>query len=102
MNSNCVIPHVAPVPTREWTKLGPAVHIHPATAPVSGEDRRNGRELGRPVSIGRDCWSGGGTVVNPGVTIGDGTVIGSGSVVTNDIPAHVVAAGNPCRVIRAL
>jgi maltose O-acetyltransferase len=54
------------------------------------------------VHIGNDVWIGGDTVINPGVTIGDDVVIGSGSVVTGDIPAHTVAAGNPCRVIRVI
>ena len=52
--------------------------------------------------IGNHVWIGGHTVINPGVTIGDNTVIGSGSVVTRDIPAGVLAAGNPCRVIRKI
>jgi maltose O-acetyltransferase len=102
MNFDCVILDVAPVSIGEWTMLGPAVQIYAATHPVSAEERRKGLELGRPVRIGRDVWIGGGTVINPGVSIGDGAVIGSGSVVTRDIPANVVAAGNPCRVIRAI
>jgi maltose O-acetyltransferase len=64
--------------------------------------RRSGRELAAPVSIGADAWLGGGAVVCPGVTIGAGTTIGAGSVVTRDIPPGVVAAGNPCRILRAL
>ena len=59
-------------------------------------------EFGRPVKIGSSVWIGGNTVVNPGVTIGDDVVIGSGSVVTKDIPSHVIAAGNPCRVLRPI
>ena len=54
------------------------------------------------VTIGNTCWIGGGSIICPGVTIGDNTVIGAGSVVTRDIPANVVAAGNPCKVIRTL
>ena len=56
----------------------------------------------KPVRIGNDCWFGANVVVCPGVTIGDGAVIGSGSVVTRDIPARVIAAGNPCRVLREI
>ncbi|WP_395952085.1 DapH/DapD/GlmU-related protein [Bifidobacterium callitrichos] len=56
----------------------------------------------KPIRIGRGCWLGGGVIVLPGVTIGDGTVIGAGSVVTRDIPANVVAVGNPCRVLRSI
>jgi galactoside O-acetyltransferase len=55
-----------------------------------------------PVNIGRCCWIGAGAIILPGVTIGDNTVIGAGSVVTNDIPANVVAVGNPCRVMREI
>ena len=55
-----------------------------------------------PVRIGKRCWIGAGAVILPGVTIGDGTVIGAGSVVTKDIPANVVAVGNPCRVLREI
>ena len=59
-------------------------------------------EYGIPVKIGNDVWVGGNSVILPGVTIGDGTVIGAGSVVTKDIPGGVIAAGNPCRVIRKI
>lgn len=55
-----------------------------------------------PVHIGRNCWIGAGAIILPGITIGDNTVIGAGSVVTKDIPANVVAAGNPCRVMRPI
>ena len=54
------------------------------------------------VKIGSNVWIGGNVVINPGVTIGDDVVIGSGSVVTKDIPSHVIAAGNPCKVIREI
>lgn len=59
-------------------------------------------EYGKPVVIGDDVWIGGNSVINPGVRIGSNVVIGSGSVVTRDIPSGVIAAGNPCRVIRKL
>ena len=55
-----------------------------------------------PIRIGRNCWLGAGVIVVPGVTIGENTVIGAGSVVTKDIPANVVAVGNPCRVLRPI
>ena len=63
---------------------------------------RDRYEYGKSVHIGNDVWLGAGVIVNPGVSIGDGAVIGSGSVVTRDIPPMVVAAGAPCRVLRAI
>ena len=62
--------------------------------------RRSGLEYALPVTIGHGVWLGGGAIVCPGVTIGEDTVVGAGSVVTRSLPAGVVAAGNPCRVIR--
>mgnify|MGYP001069047098 CR=1 FL=1 len=70
--------------------------------PVHPAARNSGYEYGQPVAIGNNVWLGGNTVVTPGVTIGDNVVVGAGSVVTRDIPANVVAAGNPCRVIRPI
>ena len=82
--------------------LGPRVSIYAGGHPILAEARRLDLEEAKPVHIGNDVWIGGDTVINPGVTIGDDVVIGSGSVVTGDIPAHTVAAGNPCRVIRVI
>ena len=64
--------------------------------------RKSGIEFGKPVTIGNNVWIGGNSVINPGVTIGSNVVIGSGSVVTKDIPANMIAAGNPCRILRPL
>lgn len=75
--------------------------IYAATHPLAAPLRRS-QEFGKPVSIGADVWVGGGAIICPGVTIGSKTVIGAGSVVTNDIPDGVLAAGNPCRVIREI
>ncbi|NJO80052.1 MAG: sugar O-acetyltransferase [Cyanobacteria bacterium RM1_2_2] len=80
----------------------PYVQIYAATHPTDPAVRLTGRELALPVKIGNNVWLGGGVIVCPGVTIGDNTTIGAGSVVTKDIPANVVAAGNPCRVIRSV
>ena len=82
--------------------LGPHVSIYTAGHPISAEVRNLELEYAWPVKVGSSVWIGGNTVINPGVTIGDDVVIGSGSVVTKDIPSHVVAAGNPCRVIREI
>jgi len=101
-NFNCVVLDVAPVSIGSRVLFGPGVHIYSATHPVSAAERAGGLELGKPVEIGDDVWVGGAAVICPGVRIGAGSVIGAGSIVTRDIPADTVAAGNPCRVIRAL
>lgn len=99
MNFNCVILDVCRVEIGARTLIGPAVQIYTAVHPMDFMARRE-REAGKPVRIGEDVWLGGGVIVLPGVTIGDRAVIGAGSVVTRDVPADVLAAGNPCRVIR--
>ena len=82
------------------TMFGPNVTIATAGHPIDPELRGRGLQYNLPVRIGENCWLGAGVIVMPGVTIGDNTVIGAGSVVTKDIPAGVVAVGNPCRVLR--
>ncbi|KAF4720960.1 hypothetical protein FOZ63_032877 [Perkinsus olseni] len=81
--------------------LGPGVHLYTAEHPRSVAGRATCVEYGSPITIGDDVWIGGRTVVLPGVTIGTGCIIGAGSVVTKDIPAHTIAAGNPCKPIKA-
>lgn len=74
-----------------------------ASHPIDDHDaRRQGWESASPIVIGDNVWLGGGVIVCPGVSIGANAVIGAGSVVTRDVPGSVLAAGNPCRVIRAL
>lgn len=80
--------------------FGPNVSVYTAGHPIHPEARNTGYEYGISVKIGNNVWVGGNTVITPGVTIGDNVVIGAGSIVTKDLPANVVAAGNPCRVIR--
>ncbi|MEQ9763547.1 sugar O-acetyltransferase [Streptococcus sp. ZJ151] len=82
--------------------LAPHVSIYTAGHPIDTAVRNTELEYAKPVTLGSDIWVGGNVVINPGVTIGDNVVIGSGSVVTKDIPSNVVAAGNPCRVIRPI
>ncbi|MCD7929788.1 MAG: sugar O-acetyltransferase [Clostridiales bacterium] len=86
----------------DCTMFGPNVTIATAGHPVLPELREQGIQYNAPVHIGRNCWLGAGVIVLPGVTIGDNTVVGAGSVVTKDLPANVVAVGNPCRVLRAI
>lgn len=101
-NFNCTILDVAPVVIGSQVLFGPAVQVYAATHPLRASERRSGLELGKPVEIGDEVWIGGGAIICPGVRIGAQTVIGAGSVVTRDIPERVFAAGNPCRVIRAI
>lgn len=98
-NFNCVVLDVCEVRIGDSTFFGPAVQIYTATHPMNAKLRRT-QEFGKPITIGSDVWVGGGAIICPGVTIGSGTVIGAGSVVTRDVPNNVLAAGNPCRVIR--
>jgi maltose O-acetyltransferase len=101
-NFNCVVLDVAPVTIGSRTMFAPNVQIYTATHPIDPVERSSGKEYAKPITIGSDVWVGGSTVICPGVTIGDRSVIGAGSVVTKDIPAYVIAAGNPCRVIRRI
>lgn len=103
LNFNCVILDVGRVTIGSNVMVGPNVAIYAVSHPIDPAGRV-GEVLDIPgeVTIGDNVWIGGSTVINPGVTIGENTVIGSGSVVTGDIPANVVAVGNPCRVIREI
>ena len=82
--------------------LAPRVSLFTAGHPIDKDVRNTQLEFGKKIVIGNDVWIGGNTVVNPGVSIGDNVVIGSGSVVTKDIPSGVVAAGNPCKILRKI
>jgi maltose O-acetyltransferase len=101
-NFNCVVLDVCRVTIGSYTLFGPAVQIYAATHPMSADVRRSGLENGKPIEIGSDVWVGGGALILPGVRIGSRSVIGAGSVVTRDVPEGVLAAGNPCRVVRDL
>lgn len=101
-NTNCVILDPARVSIGSDVLFGPNVQIYTATHPLDYRERRRGVESARAITVGSDVWVGGGAILCPGVTIGDRSVIGAGSVVTRDIPEGVVAAGNPCRIIRTL
>ncbi len=109
INLGCVILDGAQVKIGDGALLGPNVQIYATSHPMRAEDRiyiEDGlpryHTTAAPIIIGPKTWIGGGTIILPGVTIGEGTTIGAGSVVTEDVPAHVFAAGNPCRVIRSL
>jgi maltose O-acetyltransferase len=101
-NVDCVVLDVRRVEFGRNCLLGPGVHVYTATHPLDATERRGGREYGEPVTVGDDVWLGGRAVLNPGVSVGDGSVVASGAVVTEDVPAGVVAGGNPARVVREL
>ena len=101
-NFNLTILDEAPVTIGDDCFIGPNVSIYTACHSTDPDERNSRREWALPVTIGDSVWIGGSVTILPGVTIGSGTTIGAGSVVTHDIPDHVVAAGNPCRVIKKL
>lgn len=100
INYNCVILDTSPVHIGENTFIAPGVCIACAGHSIDPVQRAEGISTSRPIMIENDVWIGANAVICGGVTIGEGSVIGAGSVVTKDIPPRVVAAGNPCRVIR--
>lgn len=101
-NFDCIILDVNEVVIGDNVLFAPRVCVYTAGHPIDADIRNSAVEYGKKVVIGNNVWVGGSTVINPGVTIGNNVVIGSGSVVTKDIPDNVVAAGNPCRVIREI
>lgn len=102
MNMNCVILDGAKVTFGDNVFVAPGCGFYTAGHPLDAERRNAGLEYALPIRIGNNVWIGAQVCVLPGVTIGDNTVIGAGSVVTKDIPSGVLAAGNPCRVIRPI
>jgi maltose O-acetyltransferase len=91
---------VATVTIGDDVQIGPNVQLLTATHPVAAGPRRDKWEAAKPIVIGDNVWLGGGAIVCPGVTIGANTVVGAGAVVVRDLPADVVAVGNPARVVR--
>ncbi|MFH9736485.1 sugar O-acetyltransferase [Streptomyces roseolus] len=102
VNYNLTALDVAPITIGRDCQIGPNVQLLTPTHPVEPGPRRDKLEAARPITIGDNVWLGGGAIVLAGVTIGDNSVIGAGSVVTKDVPANVVAVGNPARVIRSI
>lgn len=102
INFNCVILDVSHVTIGDNVMLAPAVQIYTGHHPIPAHERIQGRELGTPIRIGDNVWIGGGAIILPGVTVGANTTVGAGSVVTRTLPPNVVAAGNPCRILREL
>ncbi len=101
-NFNLTLVDDAHIYVGDYTMLAPNVVLATAGHPILPELREKAYQFNMPVHIGKNCWLGAGVVVLPGVTIGDNTVVGAGSVVTKDLPANVVAVGNPCKVLREI
>lgn len=101
-NFNFTVLDVARVKIGNNCMMAPNVSIYTAGHPLHPDSRNSGYEYGIGVTIGDNVWVGGNVVINPGVRIGNNVVIGSGSVVTRDLPDNVLAAGNPCRIIREI
>lgn len=99
VNFDCVFLDVAPITIGDDSRIGPGVHIYTADHPRDPALRRAGFESGRPVTIGRNVWIGGGALILAGVTIGDHAIIGAGSVVTHDVAPGTQVAGNPAQPI---
>lgn len=111
INMNCVFLDCNRISIGDYTGIGPAVQIYAVGHPIDPRERLPKAEDGgstfwrattAPVTIGKNVWIGGGSIILPGVEIGDNTTIGAGSVVAKSIPANCVAVGNPCRIVREL
>ena len=102
INYNCTFLDGGQITIGDHTLIGPNCQLYTPQHPMDYLPRRRGDEIEHPITIGRDCWLGGGVIVCPGVRIGDRTVVAAGSVVTRDLPPDVLAAGNPARVKRRL
>lgn len=102
VNYNLVALDVVSIVIGDDCMIGPNVQLLTPTHPIDPQPRRDKLEAARPITIGDNVWLGGGVIVCPGVTIGDNSVIGAGSVVTRNVPANVVAVGNPARVVRQI
>ncbi|MDQ4011307.1 MAG: sugar O-acetyltransferase [Actinomycetota bacterium] len=101
-NFGLVALDVAKIVIGDDVQIGPNVQLLTPTHPVEPEPRRTKWEAAQPITIGDNVWLGGGAIVLPGVSIGRNTVVGAGAVVVRDLPANVVAVGNPARVSRRL
>jgi len=102
VNFGLVALDVAPITIGDDCQIGPNVQLLTPIHPTEPGPRRDKVEAAAAITLGDNVWLGGGVIVLPGVSIGDDTVVGAGSVVTKDLPAGVVAVGNPARVIRHL
>lgn len=101
-NYDCVMLDGAPITIGDNVLFGPKVGLYTSNHLFDATERKLGGCIAKPITVGNRCWLAANVTVLPGVTIGDDTIIGAGSVVTHDIPANVIAAGNPCQVLRPI
>nr|XP_031859243.1 uncharacterized protein CI109_005271 [Kwoniella shandongensis]KAA5526315.1 hypothetical protein CI109_005271 [Kwoniella shandongensis] len=101
---NCTFLDVCPISIGDRSMIGANCQLLTPCHPLSPEERNglNGPEWAKPITIGKDCWLGGGVTLVPGITLGDGVVVGAGSVVTKNVEARTVVAGNPARAIKRI
>lgn len=102
VNFGCVMLDVVPITIGARVQIASGVQLLAADHPLDAVERASGRESGAPITVGDDVWLGGGAILCPGVSVGPRTVVGAGAIVTSDLPADVVAVGNPARVVREL
>lgn len=102
INFGCVILDCGQVHIGDKTLIGPNVGLFSGNHTTDPEERSEGGLIPKPITIGKNAWICGNVSIVPGVSIADGSIIGAGSVVTHDIPSGVIAAGNPCRVLRKI
>jgi maltose O-acetyltransferase len=102
INVDAVMLDVMPITIGAACQIGARVQLLTASHPLDPEPRRIGWEYGQSITIADNVWLGGGSIVCPGVSIGEDTVVGAGAVVSRDLPAGVVAAGVPARVLREI
>ena len=100
INANCTFLDGAEIRIGDFTLIGPNVQLYTPQHPFDAEERRKPIESCYPITIGKDCWIGGGVVICPGVTLGDRVIVGAGSVVTKDVASDTVVAGVPAKFIR--
>ena len=102
INYNCTILYTARIYLGKNILIGPNVQLYAPMHPIDYRERATGAEHGEPITIGDDCWIGGGAVICPGVTIGDRCIVAAGAVVTKDVPDDSMVGGSPARIIRKL
>lgn len=102
LNYGCQLADVAPITIGDHCQVGPNVQFLTPVHPLDAQRRKDRWETARPITLGTNVWVGGGAILCPGVTVGDNTVIGAGAIVTKDLPAGVLAVGNPAKVVRQL